>query len=85
MTVDRERADQDRTPSAHPPTIAGMSTQSDRREVEPIEDIYPFGDEKPDERRGVDWKRVLLIAIFIAASVAVAIWYAALYAQPSAA
>lgn len=62
-----------------------MSTDTDRREVEPIEELYPFGDETPEERRGVDWRRVLLIALFIAASVAVAIWYAALYAQPSAA
>lgn len=85
MTVDAERSDQDRPPTPHPTTIGGMSIESERREVEPIEDIYPFGDEKPEERRGVDWKRVLLIALFIAASVAVAIWYAALYAQPSAA
>ncbi|HEX4214846.1 MAG TPA: hypothetical protein VIA06_16125 [Candidatus Dormibacteraeota bacterium] len=61
-----------------------MSTDTERREVEPLEDVYPFGDEEPEERRGVDWKRVLLIALFIGASLAVALWTAALYAQPSA-
>ena len=61
-----------------------MSTDTERRDPEPLEEMYPFGDETPEERPGVDWKRVLLIALFIGASVAVALWTAALYAQPSA-
>jgi hypothetical protein len=64
-----------------------MATDLDPGKTEPPAEIdgAGFDDEEPEEESpGVDWKRVLVIALFLAASLAVALWTAALYAQPSA-